>query len=221
LSRAQGAILAGPRDDAGVPRREDVPPLDRDSLADDPIDQFEEWWELALLRVPLPEAMTLATAGADGAPNARMVLLKGFSPEGFSFFTNYESFKGQELAENPRAALILYWRELDRQVRIRGDAERLPEGESDAYFVSRPRESQIGALASQQSRPVDREKLDARFAELERELEGKSISRPEHWGGFLVRPRIIEFWQGRDNRMHDRFRYTRAGGGWRIERLSP
>jgi pyridoxamine 5'-phosphate oxidase len=204
-----------------VPRREDLDPLVRDALAGDPIDQFEEWWELALEKVPLPEAMTLATADAGGAPNARMVLLKGFSPEGFSFFTNYESAKGEELAANPRAALVVYWRELDRSVRVRGPVERLPAGESDAYFASRPRDSQIGAIASRQSRPVEREDLEARFAELEGELEGADVARPGHWGGFLVRPDVVEFWQGRDNRMHDRFRYTRDGGEWRIERLAP
>jgi pyridoxamine 5'-phosphate oxidase len=204
-----------------MPRREDLSPLVRESLADDPMDQFEEWWELALLKVPLPEAMTLATADADGAPNARMVLLKGFSPEGFSFFSNYESVKGGELAANPRAALILYWRELDRQVRVRGRVERLPAGESDAYFASRPRESQIGAVTSAQSRPVEREELDARFARLAGELEGEPIPRPEHWGGYLLSPQAIEFWQGRESRLHDRFRYTREGGAWRIERLSP
>jgi pyridoxamine 5'-phosphate oxidase len=204
-----------------MPRRDDLPPLVRDALGDDPFALFEQWWELALLEVPLPEAMTLATADADGEPNARMVLLKGFSSQGLSFFSNYESVKGGELAANPRAALILYWRELDRQVRVRGAVERLPDGESDAYFASRPRESQIGAHASAQSRPVEREELEERFAELMREFDGKEVPRPEHWGGYLLRPESIEFWQGRDNRMHDRFRYTRDGGGWRIERLSP
>ncbi|HET8975010.1 MAG TPA: pyridoxamine 5'-phosphate oxidase [Solirubrobacterales bacterium] len=204
-----------------MPRRDDLPPLVRDALAPDPFAQLEEWWELARREVPLPEAMTLATADADGAPNARMVLLKGFSSQGLSFFSNYESVKGDELAANPRAALILYWRELDRQVRVRGAVERLPDGESDAYFASRPRESQIGAHASDQSRPVEREALEERFAELLREFDGKEVPRPEHWGGYLLRPESIEFWQGRDNRMHDRFRYTRDGGGWRIERLSP
>jgi pyridoxamine 5'-phosphate oxidase len=198
-----------------------VPPLDHSTLAADPMEQFESWWKLALTKVPLPDAMTLATADADGAANARMVLLKGFSPEGFSFFTNYESIKAGELAQNPRAALVLYWRELDRQVRIRGPVEQLPAGESDAYFASRPRGSQIAALASAQSRPVEREDLDRRFAELEREFEGKDVPRPAHWGGYMVRPEVVEFWQGRDDRMHDRLRYTREGGGWRIERLSP
>jgi pyridoxamine 5'-phosphate oxidase len=196
--------------------------LDESSVARDPLLQFSRWFQEALNSgLSEPNAMTLATADADGAPNARMVLLKGFSPEGFSFFTNYESVKGAELAANPHAALILYWRELDRQVRVRGSVERLPAGESDAYFASRPRESQIGALASAQSRPVDREELDARFAELAAEMEGQEVTRPEYWGGYQVRPELIEFWQGRESRMHDRFRYTRVGGGWRIERLSP
>ena len=204
-----------------MPRREDVPPLERETLAGDPLDQFESWWESALERVPLPDAMTLATAGADGAPNARMVLLKGFSPEGFSFFTNYESTKGGELAENPRAALILYWRELDRQVRIQGSVEKLPAAESDAYFATRPRGSQLGAIASEQSQPVEREELERRYAELKAEFEGADVPRPVHWGGYLLRPQVIEFWQGRDDRLHDRFRYSRDRGVWRIERLSP
>jgi pyridoxamine 5'-phosphate oxidase len=215
------AILSRPRDDAAMPRREDVPPLERETLAGDPLDQFESWWESALERVPLPDAMTLATAGADGAPNARMVLLKGFSPEGFSFFTNYESTKGGELAENPRAALILYWRELDRQVRIQGSVEKLPAAESDAYFATRPRGSQLGAIASEQSQPVEREELERRYAELKAEFEGADVPRPVHWGGYLLRPQVIEFWQGRDDRLHDRFRYSRDRGVWRIERLSP
>jgi pyridoxamine 5'-phosphate oxidase len=204
-----------------VSPRRDVPPLDRSALADDPMEQFREWWELAQERVPLPEAMTLATAGADGEPNARMVLLKGHSPDGFRFFTNYESAKGHELAENPRAAVVLYWRELDRQVRAQGPVERLPAAESDRYFASRPRGSRIAAAASEQSRPVEREELDRRFAELEAELEGGEVPRPDFWGGYLLRPQAVEFWQGRDDRMHDRFHYGRHEGAWRIERLSP
>ena len=204
-----------------MPRREDLPPLVREGLADDPLEQFAEWWALAQERVPLAEAMTLATAGADGAPNARMVLLKGHSPDGFRFFTNYRSAKGEELAENPRGAIVLYWRELDRQVRARGPVERLPAAESDAYFASRPRGSRIAAAASRQSEPVEREDLDRRFAVLARELEGSEVPRPEHWGGYLLRPQAVEFWQGRDDRMHDRFRYARDAGAWRIERLSP
>jgi pyridoxamine 5'-phosphate oxidase len=205
------------------PRRAENPPLDREHLADDPFAQFEAWFEDARKDVPLPEAMTLATVDGDGSPDARMVLLKGFGPDGFRFFTNYESAKGEQLAAKSRAALILYWRELDRQVRIRGDVERLPAADSDAYFESRPRDSQIAAAVSPQSRPIEREELDRRYEELASELGGSDPQRPEHWGGYLVRPEVIEFWQGRNSRMHDRFRYTRNTGnqGWSIERLAP
>jgi pyridoxamine 5'-phosphate oxidase len=166
--------------------------------------------------------MTLATVDADGAPDARMVLLKGFGPDGFRFFTNYESAKGAELAASARAALILYWRELDRQVRVRGSVERLAAADSDEYFASRPRDSQIAASISPQSSPIEREELERRYAELAAELGDADPPRPDHWGGYLVRPDSVEFWQGRDSRMHDRFLYTReAGGAWKIERLAP
>jgi pyridoxamine 5'-phosphate oxidase len=166
--------------------------------------------------------MTLATVDADGAPDARMVLLKRFGPDGFRFFSNYESVKGEELTASPQAALVIYWRELDRQVRARGTVERLPAAESDAYFASRPRDSQIAAAVSPQSRPIDREELDRRYEELTRQLGDSEVTRPEHWGGYLLRPEKVEFWQGRDSRMHDRLLYTRdPEGGWRIERLAP
>jgi pyridoxamine 5'-phosphate oxidase len=198
-----------------------MPPLEREGLRDDPVEQFSDWFERASADLPLAEAMTLATVDADGSPDARMVLLKGFGPDGFRFFTNYESAKGEELAANPQAALVIYWRELDRQVRVRGLVERLPDADSDAYFESRPRDSRIAAAVSPQSRPVDREELDRRYEELERELDGAEPRRPEHWGGYLLRPHRIEFWQGRDSRMHDRFLYSRVDDGWRIERLAP
>ena len=203
--------------------RRDNPPLDRERLADDPIDQFAAWFVDAQEAAPLPEAMTLATVDAEGAPDARMVLLKGFGPDGFRFFTNYESAKSEQLAANGRAALILYWRELDRQVRIRGTVERLSPEDSDAYFSSRPRDSQIAAAVSPQSRPIEREELDRRFAELAADLGEAAPERPGHWGGYLLRPEVIEFWLGRDRRMHDRFRFTRKSGseGWGIERLAP
>jgi pyridoxamine 5'-phosphate oxidase len=195
--------------------------LDREHLADDPLEQFASWFEDAATAAPLAEAMTLATVDADGSPNARMVLLKGFGADGFRFFTNYESAKGQELTVSPRAALVIYWRELDRQVRIRGDVERLPAEESDAYFASRPRDSQIAAAISPQSSPIERTELERRFGDLARELGDADPQRPSHWGGYLLRPYAIEFWQGRDNRMHDRFVYRRGADGWRVERLAP
>ena len=199
-----------------------MPPLELDGLAPDPIEQFREWWQRAERDVPLPEAMTLATVDEEGVPDARMVLLKGFGPDGFRFFTNYESAKGVELAASPRAALVIYWRELDRQVRVRGAVERLPAEDSDAYFASRPRDSRIAAAASPQSRAIERAELDRRYDELDAELGGAEVPRPDYWGGYLLRPDAIEFWQGRESRMHDRFRYTRdAGGGWTIERLAP
>jgi pyridoxamine 5'-phosphate oxidase len=205
------------------PRRADNPPVDREHLADDPIEQFAVWFAEAQGDVPLAEAMTLATVDENGSPDARMVLLKGFGPDGFRFFTNYESEKGEELAASPRAALVIYWRELDRQVRVRGEVERLSAGDSDAYFASRPRDSQIAAAVSPQSRPIEREELERRYAELAAELGESSPERPEHWGGYLLRPEVIEFWQGRDSRMHDRFLYSRKTGdeGWSIERLAP
>jgi pyridoxamine 5'-phosphate oxidase len=199
-----------------------MPPLERELIAADPIEQFAEWWERAERDVPLPEAMTLATVDNGGAPDARMVLLKGFGPDGFRFFTNYESAKGLQLARSPRAALVIYWRELDRQVRIRGAVEQLPGSVSDAYFASRPRDSQIAAAASPQSRPIEREELDRRYEELAAEPGGGDVPRPDQWGGYIVRPEAIEFWQGRESRMHDRFLYLRDdGGGWLIERLAP
>jgi pyridoxamine 5'-phosphate oxidase len=203
------------------PRRPESPPLEPELVAPDPIAQFEAWFAEAERVVPLPEAMNLATVDADGAPNARMVLLKGFGPDGFRFFSNYESAKGDELAANPQAALVIYWRELDRQVRIRGEVERLSPEDSDAYFASRPRDSQIAAAISPQSRPIEREELDRRYAELAAELGESDPQRPEHWGGYLLRPEVIEFWQGRDSRMHDRLVYTRRSDGWELERLAP
>jgi pyridoxamine 5'-phosphate oxidase len=196
-------------------------PLERASLAGDAIEQFRLWFERAERELPLPEAMTLATVDAEGAPNARMVLLKGFGPDGFRFFTNYESAKARELEAKAGAALVFYWRELDRQVRVRGDVSRLEAADSDAYFATRPRDSQIAASISPQSRPIERTELDERFDRGAAELEGAEVPRPEHWGGYLLAPREVEFWQGREGRLHDRFRYTRDGEGWAIDRLAP
>lgn len=196
-------------------------PLELGGIAADPIEQFSSWFEQARRDVPLAEAMALATVDEEGRPDGRMVLLKGFAADGFRFFTNYESAKGQQLAENARAALVIYWRELDQQVRVRGSAERLPAADSDRYFASRPRDSQIAATVSPQSRPIEREELDRRYDELVRQLGGAEPPRPDSWGGYLLRPDEIEFWQGREGRMHDRVLYTRKRKGWRVERLAP
>ncbi|MFN8160715.1 MAG: pyridoxamine 5'-phosphate oxidase [Solirubrobacterales bacterium] len=203
------------------PIRHEHPLLRSADLAADPFEQFGRWFERAEREVPLAEAMTLATLDAEG-PDARMVLLKGHGPDGFRLFTNYESAKGRQISADPRAALVVYWREQDRQVRARGDLERLPGEESDAYFASRSRESRLGAWASPQSRALEgREELDARLEAARARWEGEQIERPGHWGGFLLRPRSIEFWQGQQARLHDRFLYTRRGGGWEIRRLAP
>ncbi len=190
----------------------------------DPIVQFEKWFAEALAAgLKEPNAMTLATASSDGVPSARLVLLKGVDQRGFVFFTNYESGKGRELAANPRAALVFYWPELERQVRISGDVTQTSGEESDKYFQSRPTGSQLGAWASRQSEKIaGRTILEDRLADLQIQYDGKPVPRPPHWGGYRVRPRLIEFWQGRPNRLHDRLRYTRdAAGSWRLERLSP
>jgi pyridoxamine 5'-phosphate oxidase len=205
-----------------MPRRPDMPPLDRAMLAPDPIAQFAAWWEVAEAEVPLPDAMTLATGDADGAPDARMVLLKGFGADGFRFFTNRESAKAEQLAVIPRAALVLYWRELDRQVRIRGAVEPLSDAESDAYFATRPRDSQLGAWASPQSRPLrDRAELDARLREVAERFGEGEVPRPPDWGGYVLHHDQVEFWQGQVGRLHDRFAYRRDADGWLIERLGP
>ena len=204
-----------------MPRRPDMPPLERDHLDPDPIGQFRDWYERAEREAVLAEAVALATVDDGGAPDARMVLLKGFGDDGFRFFTNYESAKARQLEAGP-AAIVAYWRELDRQVRIRGPVEPLPEADSDAYFATRARASQIGAWASPQSRSVEsRAELDRWAAEAEQRFAGGDVPRPAHWGGYLLRPEEIEFWQGQVARMHDRFRYTREGDGWRVERLGP
>jgi pyridoxamine 5'-phosphate oxidase len=192
-------------------------------VTDDPIELFQEWFrEAEQARVEVPEAMTLATAGADGAPSARMVLLNGTDDEGFVFYSGYVSRKAGELEQNPRAALVFYWRPLGKQVRVEGPVERVSESESAAYFATRPRGSQLAAWASHQSQPLEsREELERRYAELEREYDGREVPRPPHWGGFRLRPDAIEFWEHRENRLHDRFRYTRAREGWTAELLSP
>ncbi len=203
--------------------RDTRPPLLERDVDADPIRQFGRWMDEAhAAGLVEPTAMTLATSSADGRPSARMVLLKGVDERGLVFFTNYESRKGQDLAENPRAALVFWWGALERQVNVAGTVARVSAEESDAYFRSRPMASRIGALASHQSTVLaSRDELDRRVAELERRHRSGEIPRPAHWGGFRLAPETIEFWQGRTNRLHDRLRYTRRGGAWVLERLSP
>jgi pyridoxamine 5'-phosphate oxidase len=190
---------------------------------DDPLTLFRSWLEEARAVAGYEaEAMALATAAADGAPSARMVLLKGVDERGLVFFTNYASRKGEELAENPRAALVFHWPAIGRQVRVEGPVSQVERGESEAYARSRPRQSQLSALASPQSRPVpDRAWLELRVEELDREHAGAELPLREDWGGYRVQPEAWEFWQHRDNRLHDRHRYERDGDGWRVERLAP
>ncbi|MBD2203345.1 pyridoxamine 5'-phosphate oxidase [Calothrix sp. FACHB-1219] len=189
-----------------------------------PFIQFKQWFEQALsAQLPEPNAMTIATATPDGKPSARMVLLKDFDERGFVFFTNYNSRKGQELAENPQAALVFWWAELERQVRIIGHVEQVSEAESDKYFYSRPENSRLGAWASRQSEAItSREVLEQNLQQLQHQYENQEIPRPSHWGGLRVIPTEIEFWQGRPSRLHDRLLYTRLDTQtWKIQRLSP
>jgi len=199
--------------------------LNETDVDSSPVAQFQRWLsEAEKAEVPEPTAMTLATVGDDGRPAARIVLLKGVDADGFQFFTNYESRKGAELAANPLAALLFHWVVLERQVRIEGSVAKATAAESDAYFASRPRLSRIGAWASPQSKPIpDRSWLEREFSAARQRFAGEpdSVPRPPHWGGYRLVPSTIEFWQGRQSRLHDRIRYRREDTDWRIERLAP
>jgi len=193
-------------------------------IAASPIKQFEKWFDEALkAEIWEPNAMTLATATMNGMPSARIVLLKGFSDYGFVFYTNYLSRKGKELAKNPRAALIFNWGQLERQVRIEGTVEKLSKEKSEQYFHSRPVGSQLGALVSPQSQEIaGREELENKWQQLENEYQDKEIPKPAFWGGYIVKPQLIEFWQGRSSRLHDRILYKNAGkNNWKTVRLAP
>ena len=197
--------------------------LNEDAIASDPVEQFQTWLDEALATGMLePTAMTLATVGADGQPSARMVLLKGVDAAGFRFYSNYESRKGRELAANPRAALMFYWDVLERQVRVEGEVSTLSREASKAYFKSRPYGSQIGALASPQSRVLSgRGELERRTQTLMDTYPEGEVPLPDTWGGYCLSPSAIEFWQGRPSRLHDRLKYVREDGGWKVVRLSP
>jgi pyridoxamine 5'-phosphate oxidase len=199
-------------------------PLDELHVQSDPVLQFAHWFEDAVRqKLTDPYAFLLATACSDGFPAARVMYMRDFTQRGLTFFTNYESEKGRHLAENPRASCVFFWSELHRQVRLSGPVEKVSPKESDEYFMSRPRQSRIGAWASAQSSVIDgRQVLDARMAQYTQQFEGAEVTRPPHWGGFIVKPVRIEFWQGRESRLHDRLLFERQGDGpWRMVRLSP
>jgi pyridoxamine 5'-phosphate oxidase len=224
LSAGGGVRLVHRRSGDTVSDKPDVG-LDVDDVSEDPIVQFRRWFEDAEGEgIRLANAIALATADADGSPSVRHVLLRGFDERGFVFYTNYESRKGRQLAQNPRGAFTIFWRELDRQVCVTGDVEPTSREESDVYFRSRPREARIGAWASRQSEVIEsRDRLMEQFAEAETHYPGEDIPLPPYWGGYRLTPETVEFWHGRAFRLHDRLRYTRdaPAGRWRLERLSP
>jgi pyridoxamine 5'-phosphate oxidase len=198
--------------------------LTEKEVSKNPITQFEKWFKEAMLSDLLePNIMTLATASPDGKPSARMVLLKGFDQKGFIFYSNYLSRKGKELAKNPHASLVFYWHELERQVRIEGTIEKLGKEESERYFHSRPKDSQIGALVSPQSQEIaSRKELEEKWLELEEKYQNKEVPKPSFWGGYILRPQLIEFWQGRPGRLHDRLLFKRVDKAtWKLVRLAP
>ncbi|MBC7947153.1 MAG: pyridoxamine 5'-phosphate oxidase [Chitinophagaceae bacterium] len=210
---------------AGIRKDYSQKALTEDGVNRDPMQQFDQWWREAIsAAIVEPNAMTLATASVDGLPSARIVLLKGYSKDGFVFYTNYNSFKGKQLEENPKACLVFFWKELERQVRITGFVKKVSEQASDEYFFSRPIDSQIGAHISPQSQAIEsREWLEEQFNIAKKKSAlGESPGRPAHWGGYLVIPVIIEFWQGRPGRLHDRLEYSLSDTGeWGVERLAP
>lgn len=197
--------------------------LTEKEVNNNPVQQFAEWWAAALQsNIEEPNAMTLATCDSAGQPSARIVLLKTFTEKGFVFFTNYESRKAVELKGNPKAALIFFWKELERQVRIEGLVSKIADEDSDNYFDSRPRNSKIGAWSSPQSQVIHgRETLDENLRLFEEKFADGDITRPPHWGGYIVEPKMMEFWQGRPSRLHDRIRYSSENNKWKIERLAP
>jgi pyridoxamine 5'-phosphate oxidase len=193
-------------------------------VAPNPFEQFSKWWQQVLeSQIVEPNAMTLATASADGFPSARIVLLKGFNDNGFEFYTNYKSFKAMQLDENPKACLVFFWKELERQVRVVGLVKKVPEEISNTYFISRPTGSKLGAWASPQSQIIEsRNWLDEQYLKVAEAFKDKEIGKPSHWGGYAVQPVIFEFWQGRPSRLHDRIQYSLdENGEWKIERLAP
>lgn len=197
--------------------------LDETGLPPNPFSLLEDWLEETISAgIPEPTAMNLSTVGKDGRPSARIVLLKEISEKGLSFFTNYESKKGVQLLENPNAAITFFWPELERQIRLEGTVKKISEKESKAYFITRPKDSRIGAWASEQSRPLaDKKILEDKFLQLTAKFSEEEIPKPNFWGGFLFEPSLIEFWQGRPNRLHDRILYQSDGNFWRTSRLYP